>query len=40
MGCLSLLVARGRPSPATLHPRPAAPRPLPRAVSGSDIIGA
>jgi len=28
MGGLSLLVARGRPSPATLHPRPARPRPL------------
>jgi hypothetical protein len=26
MGCLSLVVARGRPSPATLHPRPAGPR--------------
>jgi hypothetical protein len=26
MGCLSLVVARGRPSPAALHPRPAAPR--------------
>jgi MFS family permease len=29
MGGLSLAVAHGRPSPATLHPRPAPPRPLP-----------
>jgi len=29
MGCLSLVVARGRPSPVAVHPRPAAPRPLP-----------
>jgi MFS family permease len=28
MGGLSLAVARGRPSPASLHPRPAQPRPL------------
>jgi MFS family permease len=27
MGALSLVVARGRPSPASLHPRPARPRP-------------
>jgi hypothetical protein len=40
MGCLSLLIARGRPSPAALHPRPAAPRPLARAGGGSGIIGA
>jgi MFS family permease len=31
MGGLSLAVAHGRPSPATLHPRPAPPRPLPAA---------
>ncbi len=29
MGALSLLVARGCPSPATVHPRPMRPRPLP-----------
>jgi MFS family permease len=29
MGGLSLAVAHGRPSPATLHPRPARPRPFP-----------
>jgi MFS family permease len=29
MGGLSLAVARGRPSPASLHPRPAQPRPFP-----------
>jgi hypothetical protein len=48
MGCLSIVVARGRPSPAALHPRPAAPRPLSaaeshlggNATSGSGIIGA
>jgi MFS family permease len=28
MGGLSLAIARGRPSPASLHPRPAQPRPL------------
>jgi predicted MFS family arabinose efflux permease len=28
MGILSLAVAHGRPSPASLHPRPASPRPL------------
>jgi len=33
MGCLSIAVARGRPSPAALHPRPAAPRPLSAAES-------
>jgi MFS family permease len=31
MGLLSLLVAHRRPSPATVHPRPGAPRPLPAA---------
>jgi hypothetical protein len=40
MGGLSLVVARGRPSPATVHPRPASPRPPPRAATRSDIIGA
>ena len=29
MGVLSLAVTRGRPSPASLHPRPARPRPRP-----------
>jgi MFS family permease len=40
MGGLSLVVARGRPSPAALHPRPAGPRPLPPAQRTSGIIGA
>jgi hypothetical protein len=40
MGGLSLVVARGRPSPAALHPRPAAPRPPSPARKGSGIIGA
>jgi hypothetical protein len=40
LGCLSLAVAHGRPSPSTLHPRPAQPRPLPPATRPSDIIEA
>jgi len=35
MGAFSLVVARGRPSPATLHPRPARPRPRPNPIAHS-----
>ena len=38
MGLFSLVVARGRPSPAALHPRPARPRPArPRPVAVRDL---
>ncbi len=33
MGLLSLMVAHHRPSPATVHPRPGPPRPLPAAAA-------
>jgi MFS family permease len=36
MGGFSLAVARGRPSPAHLHPRPAQPRPFPVRVPARD----
>ena len=38
MGLLSLVVAHRRPSPATVHPRPGAPRPVPAA--SADQAGA
>ena len=38
MGVLSLAVARGRPSPATVHPRPAGPRPW-RSAAGTGAAG-
>jgi hypothetical protein len=36
MGGLSLAVARGRPSPRTVHPRPAPPSPRRRPVTADE----